>query len=81
MELTELTPMQVRVLGALMEKARDMAVDMAVPDALLGIVDEMATDFEIDAHAERLQVAHVLLHHCRHRTGCRRTADSGFSQE
>jgi hypothetical protein len=38
---------------ALMEKARDMAVDMAVPDALVGIVDEMAAQFDIDANSEK----------------------------
>jgi hypothetical protein len=38
---------------ALMEKARDMAVDLAVADALIGIVDEMAAQFEIDAPSEK----------------------------
>jgi hypothetical protein len=38
---------------ALLEKARDLAVELAVPEALLGIVDEMAAEFEIDANAEK----------------------------
>ncbi len=38
---------------ALLEKARDLAVDLGVPEALVGIVDEMAVDFDIDPIAEK----------------------------
>jgi hypothetical protein len=38
---------------ALMEKIRDMAVDLVEPEALVNIVDEMAAQFDVDADAEK----------------------------
>jgi hypothetical protein len=38
---------------ALLELARDSAVKLAVPEALVGIVDEMADDYDIDPLSEK----------------------------